>query len=327
MWFCTIISKKLKRNKNYWKKHNGKRVPFFDEAILRPITDATARYTALRTGDIDWIWTLPFELVPSIRKNPPKGITPQVKSGARWFYLSFNTKKGPLKDVRVRRAVAYAIDKTVLMNGITWGLAKPSAQMYYPGAKWNFPDIDANDPYREGNVAKAKQLLKEAGHPNGVTLNTIVRNETVILNLATIAKAQLKKAGINLQFEVMDRAAHRKRQRAHKFDVSPSHLTYAPDPDTLFYRFFRTGQRNNYGEYNNPEYDKLVQKGQQTIDDKKRRPIYRKALELLNHDMPTLFLGHLPIAQASRSNLKNMDTNCRGDTRYSDGGVTHAWRE
>lgn len=317
---------KLKRFKNYWKKDaKGNQLPYVDEVVMRPILDDTVRYTALRTGDVDWVWTVPFEQAQPIKAKPPKGITPSFKPGARWFYLVLNVSKGPLKDIRLRQAVAYALDKQALMDGITWGMATAETQMYYPGSAWYFDDV--KDPYKEANLDKARALLKEAGYEKGVDLVTIVRNETVILNLSTLAQAQLKKVGINLKFEVMDRAAHSKKQRAQDFDVSPGHLTYAPDPDSLFYRFFRKGQRNNYPAWDNPEYNALVDEGRVTRDTAKRRVIYRKALDLINQDLPHVLLGHLPIFQASRTHLKNMKTNCRGDVRWSDGGVTHAWLE
>lgn len=315
---------KVKRFEDYWKKDaKGNRLPFVDEVVLRPITDDTVRYTSLRTGDVDWVWTVPFEQLEPIRRNPPKGVTPSFKPGARWFYLNLNLSKGPLKDIRLRQAIAYAIDKKALMDGLTWGIATPEAQPYYPGSTWYFEDVE--DPYREADLDKARELLKAAGHEKGLDLLTIVRNETVILNLATLAQAQLKKVGINLKFQVMDRAAHRSRQGKGEFDVNPGHLTYVPDPDGLYYRFFQSGQRNNYAKWNLPEYDELVQKARETRDTAQRRVMYRKALDMINRDLPHLFLGHLPIFQASRAHLKGMKTNCRGDIRWSEGGVSHAW--
>jgi peptide/nickel transport system substrate-binding protein len=315
---------KVKRFKDYWKKDaKGNQLPYVDEVILRPITDATVRYTALRTGDVDWIWTLPFEQVPAIQKKVPKGIAPSIRGGARWFYLNLNLSKGPLKDSRLRQAIAYAIDKQALMDGLTWGIATPEAQPFFPGSTWYMKGIE--DPYREANLDKARQLMKEAGYEKGVDLVTIVRNESIILNLATLAQAQLKKVGINLKFEVMDRAAHRSMQGKGRFDVNPGHLSYQPDPDGMYYRFFHSKQRNNYSRWNDPEYDATVEKARGTLDAKERRALYRKALNLINRDMPHIFLGHLPIAQASRTELKNMVTNCRGDVRWSGGGAPHAW--
>jgi ABC-type transport system substrate-binding protein len=82
-----------------------------DEVILRPINDDTVRYTALRTGNVDWVWALPLELIPEIKRNPPPGIDFTLRGGARWVHLQLNYTKGPTKDLRVRQAVAYGVDK------------------------------------------------------------------------------------------------------------------------------------------------------------------------------------------------------------------------
>ena len=315
---------KLKRFKNYWAKDkNGKQIPYVDEVILKVVPDDTVRYTALRTGDVDWVWALPFEQIPGIRKNPPAGIDPSVKGGVRWIFVQVNCAKGPTKDLRVRQAIAHAIDKKSIMDGLTWGIASPETQMFAPGSQWYVQGL--KDPYREPDFARARQLLKEAGYEKGLQLTAIVRNETFVVNLATLAQANLKKAGIDLQLEVMDFASWESKQNKGQFDVNPSHLTFVPDPDGLYYIYFHSKSPQNDARYDNPEYDRLMEEGRRTIDIAKRKEIYRKALELLNRDLPRIFLGHYPIAQASRTYLKNMKTNSRGDIIWSDGGVGHAW--
>lgn len=317
---------KLKKFKNYWKKDkNGNPLPYVDEVILKPINDDTVRYTALRTGDVDWVWTLPFEQLPEIRKNPPAGIELSVRGGVRWVHLQLNCGKGPTKDLRVRQAIAYAIDKKAIMDGLTWGIAPPESQIYPPGNQWYVEGL--KDPYVVADLAKARQLLKEAGYEKGVQLNAIVQNETFVMNLAMLAQANLKRAGIDLQIEILDRAAHQARQTKHQFDVNPTHLTFISDPDSIYYDYFASKGDHNYPDYNNPEYDKLIEEGRRTFEVVRRKEIYRRALELINQDLPDIFLGHYPNAQASRTYLKNMKTNSRGDTAWSEGGACHAWIE
>lgn len=315
---------KLKRFKNYWARDKqGRQLPFVDEVILKVIPDDTVRYTALRTGDVDWVWTLPFEQIPEIRKNPPAGIELSIRGGVRWIHIMLNCAKGPTQDLRVRQAIAHAIDKDAMMEGLTWGVAPPQNQIFAPGSQWHVQGI--KDPYREPDLAKARQLLKEAGYEKGLRLNAIVRNESFIVNLATLAQANLKKAGIDLQLDIMDFASWQSRQSQGQFDVNPNHLTFVPDPDGLYYVYFHSKSTQNEAKYNNPEYDKLVEEGRRTPDPARRKEIYRKALDILNRDLPRIFLGHLPIAQASRTYLKNMKTNARGDIIWSDGGAGHAW--
>ena len=317
---------RLKKFKNYWKKDKaGNRLPYVDELVLKPILDDTVRWTSLRTGDVDWVWTFPFEQIPENRKNPPPGIVPTVRGGVRWIHLGLNAATGPCKDVRVRQAIAYALDKKAIMDGLTWGSAPPEAQIYPPGSDWYIDGL--KDSYAQPNLAKARELLKEAGYEKGLRLNTIVRNETFIINLATLVQAQLKKVGIDLQMEMMDRASHEARQIQNKFDVNPSHQTYVDDPDGIYYPYFHSKGGRNYARYSNAEFDKLIEDGRRTVDTAKRKEIYRKALELLNRDVPNIYLGHYPIAQAARTHLKNMKTNSRGDVSWSEGGASHAWLE
>lgn len=318
---------KVKRFKNYWKKDKkGNRLPYLDEVIFKPITDDTVRYTGLRAGDLDFVFSLPFAQVPGLLKKAPKGIVPAIKAGSRWFYVNLHTKRGPLKDVRVRQAIAYALDKKAIMDGLTWGISGPEAQPYPPTSEWYLRNV--RDPYQEQDLPKARKLLKEAGHTKGFQLVAIVRNETPIMNLATLVQAQLKKIGIDLKLEIMDRATHQGRQRkTHDFDVNPGHLGFYPDPDSIFYRFNHSGGRDSWGLYGNPEYDKLVEQARSTIDRAKRKEIYRKTLKMLHRDVHFIFLGHLPVAQAWRSHVKGLKTNIRGDIAWDKGGIAYAWIE
>lgn len=317
---------KVRRFKGYWKKDkNGNQLPYVDEVILKPITDDTVRYMALRTGDVDWIWALPFEQILEMRKNPPEGVVPSIRGGVRWIHLNLNCASGPTKDFRVRQAIAYALDKKALLDGLTWGIAPFDPQIFPPGNKWYVEGVE--DPYAEANLPKARQLLKEAGYEKGVQLNAIVRNETFIMNLALLAQGQLRKAGIDLRLEMMDRASHQSWQVRRQFNVNPTHLAFYPEPDSLYARYFHSGERQNYAGYNNPEYDKLVEEASRTLEIEKRKGLYAKALGLLHRDLPHIFFGHYPIVQASRTYLKNMKSNARGDIVWAYGGAAFAWIE
>ena len=309
---------------NYWKKApNGDKLPYIDNVTLRPIPDATVRYTALRAGDVDWVWALPPEVVPNLLKKAPKGLQTSIRSGARWFYVNMNNIAGPTKDIKVRRALAYALNKQELMDAITWGLSKAGVQPYYPGSTWNHPGV--KQPYPQ-DLAKSRALLKEAGYPDGVTVNAIVPNQSILLNLATVVQAQLKKVGIKVNIKSMDKSAHHKRRIKQKFDISIGHLAYAPDPASTYDRFFYSKAKFNFGKYINKDFDKLLDKARGITDHKARKAEYRKVLAVLHRDVPIAFLGYLPIAQASRSRLQGMKTNCRGDIIANDkGGISKAW--
>jgi ABC-type transport system substrate-binding protein len=318
---------KLVKHTDYWKKDkNGNKLPYVDAVVIRPIKDATTRFLALKGGDIDWNYGIPFDQVAEIKKKAPSWLTAQVRPGARWLFMQFQQGKkhnGPLQDVRVRKAVAYAIDKQEIVDGLTWGIATVENQVYPKGHKWYFKGLP--DPYAKPDVAKAKALLKEAGFANGLELSMIVRNQTDHLNFATLAQAQLKKAGIKVKFRVLDYAAHRKATRKRKWDLNVGHYSFLPDPHWRYRTQLASKERTNYGKYSNKKVDKLFKAAAGETNAKKRRAMYLEAAKIINADVGVMFFGHIPIAKASRSGLKNFKTNCQGDTRWAYGGAAHAW--
>lgn len=312
---------KVRRFDRYWNAG----LPHVEEIIFRPIVDDTVRYTGLLAGDLDFIFSLPFAQLPVLSSSPPSGITPSIKGGSRWFYLNLHTQRGPLKDARVRQAIAYALDKNAIMDGVSWGFAQPEAQPYPPGSQWYFPDVE--DPYLEPDLELARSLLQKAGYSEGFELIAIVRNETLIMDLAMLVQSQLDKIGIEVKLEVMDRASHLARQSQHDFDLNPGHMGFFPDPGEIFYRLNHTGVPDNWGLYSNLEFDELVEQGRRTVDLAARKKIYRQALGILNEEIHFVYLGHLPVAQAWRSRVQGLKTNIRGDIAFHGGGMAYVWIE
>jgi glutathione transport system substrate-binding protein len=319
---------KMVRFDKYWKKDKkGNRLPYVDTVLVKPIKDATTRFLALKSGDIDWSYGIPFDQIPEIRKNKPDWIKPQIEAGARWIFMHVQQSKkqdGPLRNKKVRQAVAHAIDKKEILQGLTWGIASVENQIFPPGHKWYHKNIP--DPYAKPNVKAAKKLLAEAGYKDGVTLSMLVRNQTDHVDFATLVQAQLKKAGIKVVFKVLDYAAHRKVIRNPKgWDLSVGHYSFQPDPHWRYRSLLSSKSRTNYGKWKNKEADKLWAKADTVADYKKRLAIYRKALLILNGDVGKIFIGHMPNAKASRKGLNNYVSNCQGDTRWASGGAAHAW--
>ncbi len=312
---------RVRRFHNYWKKD----LPLAQELIFRPVVDDTVRYTALLAGDLDFAFSLPFSIVPELLGNPPRGITLAIKPGSRALYLNFQTQQGPLKDPRVRQAIGHALDKEAIMLGVCWGLSRPEAQPYTPGSKWYVADLE--DPYRRPDLERARALLEEAGYSGGLQLSAIVRNETPILNLATWIQAQLKAIDIDVDLEIMDRATHIARERTHNFELNPGHIGVYPDPDQVLYTYNHSSSPSNWGQYNNPDFDKLVEQARGTVETGKRKDLYREALEIMNQDPHFIFLGHLPVTQAWGSHVRGLTTNIRGDIAYQGGGIALAWAE
>jgi len=263
-----------------------------------------------------------------MQNNPPEGITPQIRPGARWVLMELQQSpehNGPLTNKKVREAVAYALDKNEVIEGLTWGNGAVENQIYPKGHKWYFEDV--SDPYVDANVDKARELLKEAGFADGVKLTMVVRNQSFHQNFATLVQAQLAQAGIDVELKVLDIAAHREAIRKPTWDLNVGEYSFLPDPHWRYRTAFSTKSATNYGHYSNEKVDKLLADAGAETDADKRRAMYREVLQTVNDDVGIVFFGHLPISKASQARLQNFTTNCQGDTIWSAGGASHAWFE
>ena len=206
----------LIRNPSYYAKDplgpgKGNQLPYVDTFKLLIIPDVSTRMAALRTGKID--------LAQLVSADDMKGVTkttPRLKTGRHrvpfpmGVSLRLDKAELPYKDIRVRQALTMATDFDDIVNNYYTGnavkLAWPSGpSKIQEGAYWPFETLPQNikDLYTY-NPDKAKQLLKEAGYPNGFKSKIIVQNVSSIVDLASVVKAMWAKVGVELEIQPKD---------------------------------------------------------------------------------------------------------------------------
>ena len=294
----------LVKNKNYYIPGE----PFVDKVIYRSISSGASRVLSLETGDIDYLASrdLPETDVPRLRKNPNFVVTDKGTGSSSLNFLLFNTRRKPWDDVRVRRAVAHAIDRQVMVEKGTFGLAKPAYSPFSKGSwPWAYnPKVEEMYPF---DLAKAAMLLDEAGYaagPDGLRIKTTIlldRGDTRTMDITEVMREQLKKVGIELVLQPMDKAtmADRVWMKA-EFDLWSGPSSQGSDPAIGIERIFVTaGIRpvpavHNGNAYSNPEVDKLFLLARTTIDKKSRGRHYRDVQPILMRDLPVLPLTDTP---------------------------------
>ena len=199
----------LKRFDGYWEAG----LPYLDALTLKPVPDGTVRLTALKTGDAGFVQLIPLESLADCQAAPSKDyVVRTVKGGGGFSAIILNSKKPPFSDVRVRRAVAMAIDKKEVGLGVWRGFAQPvnsgcrrarRSSSACPTARSMSRGARSSSP-RRGREAGAKLT-----HTVGTTAN--------LVPAAQVFQAQLTRIGIDLQLEVLDWPAYIKRQRAMDF--------------------------------------------------------------------------------------------------------------
>ena len=296
-------------NQNYFEGR-----PYIDQIISRVIPDISTMFLELKAGKLDMMGLSPYQYT-------------RQTSGDRWdeqynkyqylsfgyTYIGYNLKNPLFEDVRVRRAIAHAVDKKGIIHGVLMGLGQPTIGPYKPGT-WPY-NTEIEDYAFDPELARA--LLSEAGwneknsdgilvkdgRPFSFTLMTNQGNEQRI-KIATIIQNQLEEVGIEVRIRTVEWAAFiEKFINPRNFDaiVMGWNITQDPDNYDVWHSSKYEGAGLNFGGYSNPEVDELLVKGRHMLDPEERKPVYWRIQELIHEDQPYLFLYaplSLPIIRA-----------------------------
>lgn len=196
------------------------------------------------------------------------------------YYLAFNVNDIP--EVKVREALTYAVDRKSLCESVLFGTATPASNFLQKGLIGAVDDLEQF----EYNPEKAKELLAEAGYPNGYDLRITVNTKyPTSVTIGTALQAQMKEAGVNVQVEQVDSAAwtDMKKNGGVTCGIGNWYVDYN-DPDSMLYPVSDGRVDLNSIFWHNDEFKDLMIKGVQTDDDAERQEIYARADEILTHE-------------------------------------------
>jgi len=290
----------LVKNENYWQK--GK--PYLDKIVFRVIPEAVTRALQLQAGDAHLALKIPPVFVEKLKKDPRIDVV--IGPSLRVLYIGMNTQKKPFDDVRIRRALNYAIDKETLCKTIMGGLAKPADSPLAP-AIWGYYST-GKYPY---DPEKAKKLLAEAGYPNGFEAELATPKGRYLQDYETAVavQAQLAKVGVKVKVVPMEWATYLayvnvknpdKRYQMFLLGWAPS----TGEADWVLRPLFSTGSISNRALYSNPEVDELIVKASREVDPEKRKELYKILQEKIVDDAPWIFLYVLDQVYAKSKKVK-----------------------
>ncbi len=315
----------LTRFNQYWEvdPKTGDRYPYLDSIITKKIVDETMRWTALRAGDLDYISAPPANIVANELEKPTPGIvipTP-VPVGCMW--ISFNVTKPPFDNQKVRQAIAHAVDKKEIERAALWGLgAVCNNQFFLEGSSMYVPTKD-----REVDLAKAKQLLAEAGYPNGFKTEFLVFHLAQTIDACNVILGQLKKIGIEGTIKVIDRAPYVLSMRKGEFGITVILESIRLDPDDAYYLLLHSDEinMNNWSRYSNKEMDRLLEAGRKAWRWEDRAPTYGKIVEMIKEDLPIFYISRPKTPLAFRSYVKGFEAGAGTWSAYYGGGFIRTW--
>ncbi len=275
-----------KKNPNYWNADAIK----LDGIKFNLIEDPNASYSAYQTGEILFIKDVPTEEIPSLTGTPDFYVDPIIGT----YYLSLNTEKEPFNDVNVRKALSLAIDREYVAGTLMQGTYSAAGNFMGPGwidtdgsefmsnANGGKPYIDTTT--YEANLEEAKQLLADAGYPNGEGFPTITYS-TNDAGYHKVVAEYLQQAwgelGIDLQVDIVDWASFTPMRRNGDYEASRNGWVgdYS-DPSNMLELLYSTNG-NNDGKFNNADFDAAIDISRTTLDAAERSEALHKAEDIL----------------------------------------------
>jgi peptide/nickel transport system substrate-binding protein len=305
----------IERNDAYWgAKPKLRRVRF---AV---VPDSTTRALELDKGSADIaINALTADMVKTIERQ--KKLAVEARPGTTLAYLAFNLRDPLLRDVRVRRAIAHAIDRRPLIDYLWRGLARP-ADSVLPPQHWAYNGEVAK---YEHDPTKARALLDEAGYKPGVdgvrfhlTMKTSTEESTRLM--AAVLQQQLREAGIALDIRTFEFATFYSDVTKGSFQLfSLRWIGGNEDPDIFEYIFYSTStppKRANRGYYANPRADALIDAGRRELDQGKRKAIYAELQRVLAEDLPYIDLWYFDNVAVHSRRVANIQLNPSGNYEF-----------
>jgi ABC-type transport system substrate-binding protein len=262
---------KFARNETY---HGN--VPVIDTLIARIIPEASTSVAEFESGTVDLLY-VPEEQTREWEDTDERRARLSSAPALRLLYIGANVTRGPLKDPRVRRAIAAAIDIPTLLQQLLAGRGRVAAGVIPPS-------LDGADTARRivpYDSAAARRLLAEAGHPNGIDLELWSSQTAPFPRLAESIQAYLAASGIRVKLVQRDASSMRAAARAGQTDlVLKDWYADYPDAENFLYPLLHTanmGAGGNVSFYSDPTFDGLVDASRREPDNARRASLYRQA--------------------------------------------------
>lgn len=288
----------LEANADYFE---GK--PYIHRVVYRIIPDPSTMFLELRSGGLDLMGLTPLQYARQTDNLAFKRRFEKYRYlDFSYTYLGFNLRRPLFQDVRVRRALAHALNKQELVDGVLLGLGTATTGPYKPGTWPHNPHVKTYDY----NPAKARTLLAEAGwqdtdgdgildrdgRPFAFTIVTNQGNDARTKS-GEIIQRRLQEVGISVKLRVIEWASFIKEFiNPGDFDATILAWTITPDPDAYaVWHSSKTGEGElNFIGFKNAEVDRLLEEGRHTLDQDQRKRIYGRFQEILAEQQPYIFL-------------------------------------
>ena len=292
----------LAANAGYW---DG--VPKLSKVQLRVIPEESSIVSGMKAGSFDLGVISDPGVVRNIDGSSNSGVQVMEQATLSYHTLMLNSRRGPLGKLKVRQAIACAIDRNQVVETAYFGHGKVTGPITSPAYEY---DPTAGLPCDPPDRQKAKSLLAEAGYADGFTLDTIVMvgQYSTATNVAQSLQAQLKKIGVRLQLKQQQTNVYVDNWLAADFDAAVALNGGSYDPYLLYNRYFtEKGSLTKPAGFSSETLDRLLRKGNATTDMAERRRIFGKLQREMLRLSPWIWLLRNPVYYLAGENVRGFE--------------------
>jgi peptide/nickel transport system substrate-binding protein len=282
----------LERNGDYW---GGE--PKFKKVIYRPYSDENVRLTNLLSGDVDIINKVPPKDVEDLQNNANITLSEKGSLGFQGLYL--NNKSEPFNNKALRNALDLVINRDAIVKVALRGTAVPAAGPIPPGT-WAY---DESIEPKQQNIEKAKEIMKEAGYPDGFSFTLKITAKPVEEQISQMVQSMAAEAGIKVEIEKVEFGTMLDQMDNFEFNAVRLGWSGRTDPDGNIHALFHSTGYINYG-YSNPKMDELLEQARVETEQSVRKELYTQATKLGQDESPFIFIYHELDYKAYKNHVK-----------------------
>jgi peptide/nickel transport system substrate-binding protein len=300
----------LSANADYW---GG--APALGGVEFSFISEASTALAALRSGEIDWTDVVPDQQVAELESADD--LTLETSPSSDYWYLALNENKAPWDDVRVRQAIAYAIDREAIVQATSYGTAQENQLAIPEDSVW-FTEYDTYST----DLDEAQRLLDEAGFTGGTLEFLATSDYPETVTAAQIIASNLEPLGIDVQISQPDFSTWLDEQNSGNFDLLMMGWLGNIDPDDFYYaQHHSTGGSNAQG-YSNATVDELLDAGRTETDETARKDLYAQAATIIADEASYIYLYNPSVIQAWSPAVQGYEVRADAAIRFRDTSLT-----
>lgn len=289
----------LEANEDYYKG-----APAIKKLIFRQIPEALNRSIGLETGEVDLAYDLAITDLEMLEGNDD--ITVKTVPSTTVWYLGFNVQKQPLDNLLVRQAVAYGLNKQDVIDIVYNGVASPTHNTMLTSGLFGYAPDTVTYDY---NVEKAKEILSEAGYPDGFSTTLWCSDSQVMRDIAVVVQEQLRLIGITAEIKTVEAGNYYAATGEGQQDMFILSKT-SIDPDSMLRAMYHTdafGPSGNRSFWADPEVDQKLDEASTTTDQDKSKQLYAEVQTIVAEQVPLIPIMIENLNAGMQSNVKGFE--------------------